>query len=132
MTVEEWIAQLHKFEVVMLTPIQIQEFNLAFESKGFDHDSALFKSWLPLKLATIPTEAESIKKILASHTFSNVPKRKNVRQDNLPTGKDRFDPTCQAWIDTLKSQEEKKRKTLAKKKNTQTKKSVNKNRSVKK
>ena len=111
LSVDEWIVQLHKFEVVMLTPNQVQEFNAAFEAKTLEHESPLFKSWLPLKMATIPTEDESIKRILSSHTFSNVPKRQNKRQDNLPTGKDRFNPISPAWINTLENQENKKRRS---------------------
>ena len=111
LSVDEWIVQLHKFEVVMLTPNQIQEFNAAFEAKTLEHESPLFKSWLTLKMATIPNEDESIKRILSFHTFSNIPKRQNKRQDNLPTGKDRFNPISPAWINTLENQENKKRRS---------------------
>ena len=60
-------------------------------------------------------ESESIKRVLAAHTYSNIPKKKNARQQNLPTGKDRFDPTSPAWISVLEKQEEKKKKVANKK-----------------
>ena len=36
-------------------------------------------------------------------------KKKKARQQNLPTGKDRFDPTSPAWIGVLEKQEEKRK-----------------------
>ena len=60
-------------------------------------------------------ESESIKRVLEAHTYSNIPKKKNARQQNLPTGKDRFDPTSPAWIGVLEKQEEKKKKIANKK-----------------
>ena len=106
---DERIIQLNKFEVLLLTPDQVKEFNQKFSEKKVIQDEPLFNSWLPLKLSTIPTEAESIKRVLANHTASNIPKRKQARQQNLPTGKDRFNPTSQAWIQVLTEQEKKKK-----------------------
>ena len=62
-------------------------------------------------MSTIPTESESIKRILSAHTYSNVPKKKQARQQNLPKGKDRFDPISKAWVEVLEEQENKKKKS---------------------
>jgi hypothetical protein len=68
---------------------------------------------LHLKMSTIPTESKSVKRILTAHTYSNVPKRKQARQENLPKGKDRFDPISPAWVEVLEGQENKKKKKAA-------------------
>ena len=75
-SIDERIIQLNKFEVLMLTPIQMKEFNELFVQKDVVHAEPLFNSWLHLKMSTIPTESESIKRILTAHTYSNVPNRK--------------------------------------------------------
>ena len=56
--------QLNKFEVVMMTPLQVKEFNEKIKEKRVVQDEPLFNSWLSLKLAGIPTEAESISRVL--------------------------------------------------------------------
>ena len=94
---------------MLLTPGQVKEFNQKFADKKVIQKAPLFNSWLPLKLATIPTEAEAVRRVLANHTASNVPKRKQCRQQNLPTGKDRFNPISPAWINHLTEQENKKK-----------------------
>ena len=112
-TIDDRIVQLNKFEVLMLTPQQVKEFNELFSNKDVLHNEPIFKSWLPLKMSTIPTESESIKRILSAHTYSNVPKKKKSRQQNLPTGKDRFDPTSPAWVEVHEEQENKKQNKAA-------------------
>jgi hypothetical protein len=67
---------------------------------------------LHLKMSTIPTESESVKRILTAHTYSNVPKRKQARQENLPKGKDRFDPISPAWVEVLEIKKTRRRKRL--------------------
>ena len=91
-SIDERIIQLNKFEVLMLTPLQVKEFNEVFVQKDVVYAEPLFNSWLHLNMSTIPTESESIKRILTAHTYSNVPKRRQARQQNLPKGKVRFDP----------------------------------------
>ena len=95
----------------MLTPQQVKEFNELFVQKNVVQDEPLFNSWLPLKMSTIPIESESIKRILSDHTYSNVPKKKQAGQQNLPKGKDRFDPISKAWVEVLEEQENKKKKS---------------------
>ena len=85
-TVDDRLTQLNKFEVLLLTPSQISEFNKLYEEKKFDVLEPLFRSWLILKLASIPSEAEALRRVLTKHTSSNVPKRKNQRKENLPVG----------------------------------------------
>ena len=54
-------------------------------------------------------------------------KKKKAKQQNLPTGKDRFDPTSPAWIGVLEKQEEKKKQKPNKKEADKTVKSNNDN-----
>ena len=75
-SLQEKVVQLNKFEVVLLTQVQLQEFNKCFSQKKYDIMEPLFHSWLTLKLSTIPTESEALKSVLSAHTASNVPKRK--------------------------------------------------------
>ena len=86
------------------------EFNQLFSAKKFDVSEPLFYSWLSLKLASIPTEAEALARVLKAHTVENVPKRKQKRNQNLPVGAARYDPTSAEWISVLKDQENRKKK----------------------
>ena len=70
----------------------------------------IFHSWLPLKLASIPTEAEALERVMKAHTVQNIPKRKQKRSQNLPTGAARYDPTSPEWVATLEEQNAKKQK----------------------
>jgi hypothetical protein len=47
---------LKKFELLLMTPAQVEEFEENVEAKNFDIPEPLYKSWLQLKVATIPTE----------------------------------------------------------------------------
>ena len=84
-----------KFEVLLLNPSQVAEFNFLYEQKSWVQDEPLFSSWLTLKLATIPTEKEALDNILRSHKALNVPKRKNKRKQSLPSGPSRLVIKCQ-------------------------------------
>ena len=70
----------------------------------------LFQSWLSLKIASVPSEAEAIKLVLSKHTASGVPKRKARRQVKLPVGPARYDPSSPEWKEILVEQEENKSK----------------------
>ena len=113
-------TMLTKFEVLLLNSSQVAEFNSLFADKSWVQDEPLFSSWLTLKLATIPTEKEALDQVLRSHKAVNVPKNKQKRKQNVPSGPTRFDPSSQDWISILEETEEvtaaKKRKLDAKKK----------------
>ena len=108
-SLDDRITQLNKFEVLLLTPIQVKEFNEIFSAKKFDVKEPLFHSWLTLKLAAIPTESEALERVLKAHTVEKVPKRKQKRSQNLPTGAARYDPTSPEWVSVLQEQENRKK-----------------------
>ena len=93
----------------------MQEFNKLFSAKKFAVSEPIFHSWLSLKLASIPTEAEALDRVLKAHTMGNVPKRKQKRNQN---------PTSPEWVSVLEDQESRKKK--APKKTTEGKKSTQK------
>ena len=107
-SLQEKVVQLNKFEVVLLTQLQVEEFNKCFSQKKFDIMEPLYHSWLTLKLSTIPTESEALQSVLSAHTSSNVPKRKQKRKQILPTGSARYDPTSDEWVALLEEQESRK------------------------
>ena len=104
LSLDDKITHLNKFEVLLLTPTQLAEFNDLFSKRKFDVNLPIFHSWLPLKLASIPTEAEALERVMKAHTVQNIPKRKQKRSQNLPTGAARYDPTSPEWVATLEEQ----------------------------
>ena len=114
-TLDDRIIQLQKYEVLMLTPSQVLEFNSLFSAKKFDIGEPLYHCWLTHKLASIPTEAEALRRVLSNHTASQVPKRKAHRKQNLPVGEARYDPTSPEWVSILEEQENRKKVKLPKK-----------------
>ena len=123
-TLDDRITQLQKYEVLMLTPSQVMEFNSLFSAKKFDIGELLYHCWLTHKLASIPTEAEALKRVLSCHTASQVPKRKAHRKQNLPAGEARYDPTSPEWVSILEEQENRKKKLKEPKKAKEPKKVV--------
>ena len=108
-SLDERITHLNKFEVLLLNPTQVKEFNDLYSKKIFDVSEPIFHSWLSLKLASIPTEAEALERVLKAHTVQKIPKRKQKKTQNLPTGTARYDPTSPEWISVLTEQENKKK-----------------------
>ena len=132
-SLDDRITHLNKFEVLLLTPVQVKEFNDLYSKKKFDVQEPIFHSWLSLKLASVPAEAEALDRVLKAHTMQNVPKRKQKRAQNLPTGivlyfiiqtpfiiqshiigAARYDPTSPEWVSCLEEQENKKKKVSQK------------------
>ena len=109
-TLSDRLTMLNKFEVLLLSSEQISEFTQLFKERKIDVKEPLFQSWLSLKIASVPSEAEAIKLILSKHTASGVPKRKARRQVNLPVGPARYDPSSPEWKQILVEQEENKSK----------------------
>ena len=89
-SLDERKTMLTKFEVLLMNPSQVTEFNFLYEQKSWVQDEPLFSSWLTLKLATIPTEKEALDNILSSHKAINVAKRKTKRKQSLPSGPSRL------------------------------------------
>ena len=79
-------------------------------------------------MASIPTEAEALSRVLAAHTAVHIPKSKQKRKQNLPTGGAKYDSTSPEWVTVLENQENraaaKKQKTTAKPKKTSAPKQV--------
>ena len=84
-TIDDRITHLNKFEVGLLTPPQIKEFNEVFTGRDILYEEPLFKSWLILKLATIPTESEVLKRIMADPIYSIIPKKKKKESSTEDT-----------------------------------------------
>ena len=101
---------LNKFEVLLLTPIQVQEFKENFEENNISIQEALFQSWLQLKAATTPTEQKALTQVLDNHSAKNVQKRKTVRKDKKPDGPSRYDPSSPEWVEILEEKENKRMK----------------------
>ena len=89
---------LVQFEAVFLTEIQQKNFQKLFDERKFDEPNPVFQSWLPLKLASLPTEAEALKSILVAHTPASIPKQTTKQSGRkIPDGAARFDPVSQEW-----------------------------------
>ena len=108
---DDRIIHLNKFEVLMLTPDQLEEFRQNFSKRNFKIDEPMFQSWLTLKLASIPSESEALQRVLKAHTASNIPKRINKRKTNTPVGVARYNPASPEWVEILTLQQENKKKT---------------------
>ena len=109
-SLSERLVMLNKFEVLLLTSEQIQEFNKFFKERKLHLEEPVYQSWLHLKIASVPSEAEAIQQVLSKHTASNVPKRKTKRIAQLPDGPARYDPSSPEWKKILEEQENKKEK----------------------
>ena len=109
---------MKKFEFLLLSEETADEFNKLFAERKLDIQEPLFQSWLILKNAFLPTEAQALKKVLGDHTASNVPKKKTNRKRNLPLGPARYDPSSPEWEEILLEQASKKKKTSSENKET--------------
>ena len=109
-TLSDRLTMLNKFEVLLLSSEQVSEFNQLFKERKLGMMEPLFQSWLSLKIASVPSEAEAIKLVLSKHTASGVPKRKARRQVKLPVGPARYDPSSPEWKEILVEQDNNKAK----------------------
>jgi hypothetical protein len=85
-TLAERATQLNKYEVHLLTPEHVSEFNRDFTERNLDIMEPLFQAWLVLKNASLPTESQALQEVIANHTATNIPKKKTTRKRNLPEG----------------------------------------------
>ena len=120
---EERIQKLQRFELVLLTPIQIGDFERNFKAGvRFEFSNYLWKSWLQIKLATIGSEKEAFDDFLQSKIPQNIPKRITTRKVNQPVGPDRIDPNSASYIEIFKKRQEDENLKEEKKKETAQKK----------
>ena len=69
------LRMLLQFEAVFLTEIQQKNFQQLFDERKFEEPNPVFQSWLPLKVASLPTEAEAVKSILKAQTPAAIPRQ---------------------------------------------------------
>ena len=106
------LSQLHKYEIVFLTPEQILQFNECFAARSILSSEPLFQAWIAFKNATLPTEEQAVANVLSEHTASNVQKKKTNRKVNKPVGPARYDPNSPEWEQILLEQSEKKKNVV--------------------
>ena len=110
---------LLQFEAMFLTDIQQKNFQQLFDERKFEEPNPVFQSWLPLKVASLPTEAEALKSILKARTPAAIPKRTAKRTGKkVPDAAARFDPVSKEWKEILEERED---KTTSKKKGEKSK-----------
>ena len=89
---------LMHFEAVFLTDDQLKVFQRLYSERNFTFSNPVYQSWLPIKLATLPTEAEALKGLLASRTPTALPKKTSKRGGRkVPDGAARFNPISKEW-----------------------------------
>ena len=110
LSLKERQRELAKFEMLMLSEESVLEFNNTFKERNISHEEPMFKAWLVLKNASLPTEAQVLQQVIEDHTATNVPKKKTTRKRNLPEGPARYDPSSPEWETILKEQASKKKK----------------------
>ena len=84
---------LMQFEAIFLTESQIKSFNQLYKERKFSEQNPVFQSWLPLKLASQPTEAEALQSVSVARTPNFLPKKtKKQGGRKLPDGSTWFNP----------------------------------------
>ena len=106
----ERATQLTKYEVLLLTPEQVLEFNKHFADRNLNICEPLFQAWLTLKNASLPSESQALQDVIAGHTASNIPKKKTTRKQNLPKGPARYNINSPEWENILNEQANKNSK----------------------
>ena len=106
---------LFQFEAIFLTESQLSRFEDNFKEKNFSHPNPIYRSWLQLKFASLPTETEALESVLEKHSPVNIPRRKKAAKRTEPTGAARCDPTSPEWVDILTARDAAATLTSAKK-----------------
>ena len=87
-----------QFEAIFLTESQNKSFNQLYKERKFSEQNPVFQSWLPLKLASQPTEAEALQSVLIARTPIVLPKTTKKRAGRkVPDGSARFNPISPEW-----------------------------------
>ena len=66
---------LMQFEAIFLTETQRECFMKLYNKKKFDVTNPVFQSWLPLKLASLPTELAALQAVLVAQKPTDIPKK---------------------------------------------------------
>ena len=89
---------LMQFEAIFLTETQRECFIQLYNERKFDVPNPVFQSWLPLKLASLPTESAALQAVLVARTPTDIPKKTAKRAGRkVPEGAARFDPLSPEW-----------------------------------
>ena len=99
---------LHQFEAIFLMEDQKTMFEKMFHDKKLDDKNTLFQSWLPMKLATLPSEVQALDAVIESRSPKDIPQRKKRTNRGLPVGQDRFNPTSEEWKKIMENQKKPK------------------------
>ena len=100
---------------IFLTESQLSRFEDLFKEKNFSHPNPIYRSWLQLKFASLPTETEALESVLVKHSPDNIPRCKKAAKHTEPTGAARCDPTSPEWVDILTARDAAATLTSAKK-----------------
>ena len=93
---------------MFLTEIQQKNFQQLFDKSKFEEPNLVFQSWLPLKFASLPTEAEALRSILKAQNPVAIPKRiANRTGKKVPDGAAWFHPVSKEWKEILEEREDK-------------------------
>ena len=68
-------CMLMQFEAIFLTETQCECFMKLYNEKKFDVPNPVFQSWMPLKLASLPTESAALQAVLAAKTPTAIPNK---------------------------------------------------------
>ena len=69
-----------------------------YKERKFDVPNPVFRSWLPLKLASLPTESAALQEVLVARTPTNIPKKIAKQAGRkVPEGAARFNPLSPEW-----------------------------------
>ena len=89
---------LMQFEAIFLTESQLECFQQLYKDRKFSELNPVFQSWLPLKLASQPTEGEALQSVLMARTPTVLPKKTKKRAGRkVPDGTARFNPISPEW-----------------------------------
>ena len=89
---------LMQFEAIFLTDTQRECFMQLYNERKFDVPNPVFQSWLPLKLASLPTESADLQAVLVAQTPTDIPKKTAKRAGRkVPEGAARFNPLSPEW-----------------------------------
>ena len=89
---------LMQFEAIFLTETQCERFMKLYNEKKFDVPNPVFQSWLPLKLASLPTKSAALQAVLGAWTPTAIPKKTTKRAGRkVPEGAACFNPLSPEW-----------------------------------
>ena len=104
---------LFRYEWVVLSEAQRDEFKDLFDKGILDINEPKFKAWLVLKQAATPppppTEEDVFDQVIRNSVPRNIPRSASKRKPIGPPGPDRNDPNSDAWKEILQEQEDRRK-----------------------